>query len=468
MRFRLFMSFPAVPSSHHLPDQVWRSVLASASPECRQLVASVADRDAQMLAEAFYSAMAGHPQASSFLEHTVVHQRLQPSMQRWIRTVYGDQDENIDAIIAQQRHVGEVHARIHLPIHLVARGARHLKNALFAQLAQECQENPALLNAAQHHAGHLMDLALELMSEAYQRNTQRSARTDEAYRLFSLGQNMSVERERQRSVLLEWGQEILFALHRSPLPTALPPLSKSEFGLWFHHKAAAMFDGAPEIEAIAAIMARVDATLLPQLCMPSGQPPGQVMNLLVELHSETDNLKFQLNHLFERQLEVENGRDTLTRLLNRRFLPSVLSREIKVASQGHTQFALLLIDVDHFKLINDTHGHEAGDLVLQQAATLILDSVRNGDFVFRYGGEEILVMLVEIEAGVAMRIAEILRQRFETAEFLLGQGRTLKATISVGVAVYDGHPDYQYLINRADQAMYLAKQDGRNQVRLAA
>ncbi|MDX9844985.1 MAG: GGDEF domain-containing protein [Aquabacterium sp.] len=460
------MTFQA-DSEPYLPEQIWRALLSTVRPECRQLVSEVADRDAALLATMFYRAMSGHPQAGAFLEHGVVHERLHPSMQRWIRGVYGGKLDEVEAIVAQQRHVGEVHARIHLPIHLVARGARHLKNAFFAQLALACPDDQALLRDAQHHVGHVMDLALELMSEAYQRNTQRSARTDEAYRLFSLGQNMSVERERQRSVLLEWGQEVLFALHRTPAPTVLPPLSKSEFGLWFHHKATAMFEGSAEIEVMAGIMERIDETMLPQLCAPSAKPDGRTMSLLMELQAELENLKFQLNHLFERQLEVENGRDTLTRLLNRRFLPSVLSREIKVASERRTQFAVLLIDVDHFKQVNDEHGHEVGDLVLQQAAVLILDSVRNGDFVFRYGGEEMLVMLVEIDQPVALRIAETLRQRFEQAEFMVGQGRTLKVTISVGVAMYDGHPDYQYLINRGDQAMYQAKQTGRNRVCVA-
>lgn len=249
----------------------------------------------------------------------------------------------------------------------------------------------------------------------------------------------------------------------------LPALSRSEFGLWFHHKATAMFDGAPEIELISEIMERVDEAILPQMCVPQEveAASGHLQSLIISLQTELDNLKFQLSALFERQLEVENGRDTLTRLLNRRFLPSVLMREIKVATERHSQFAMLMIDVDHFKRVNDEHGHEAGDMVLQQAAMLILNSVRNGDFVFRYGGEELLVMLVEIDPQVAERIAETLRRRFEANEFLVSMGRQLQVTISVGLAVYDGHPDYQYLINRADQAMYQAKQSGRNRVCVA-
>ena len=97
----------------------------------------------------------------------------------------------------------------------------------------------------------------------------------------------------------------------------------------------------------------------------------------------------------------------------------------------------------------------------------VFNCVRNGDFIFRYGGEEILIMLVEVSPDVALRIAEAVRSKFETTPFLISQGRSLGVTVSIGVALYDGHPDHQFLIKRADEAMYRAKHQGRNQVCLA-
>jgi diguanylate cyclase len=156
----------------------------------------------------------------------------------------------------------------------------------------------------------------------------------------------------------------------------------------------------------------IDSTLLPQLqSLPLADEAAN--HLIAALQTEIEEVKFQLSTLFERQLEVENGRDTLTRLLNRRFLPSVMNREIHLAKEKNTSFAVLMLDIDLFKRVNDEYGHEAGDLVLQQSAALVLNTVRNGDFVFRYGGEEILIMLVEVSHDVARRIAETIRQRFE-------------------------------------------------------
>jgi diguanylate cyclase len=388
--------------------------------------------------------MMGHPKAKVFLSADVVHERLHASMTRWLQEIFRHPMSDPAAMVAQQRYVGEVHARIQLPIHLVSRGARLIKHDVHLALVSEFADHQLLAKAVSH-VGRLMDLALELMSVSYERSSQREARTDEAYRLFSIGQNVGVERERQRAVLMEWAHEVMITLHRSTDAVLLPALRQSEFGLWFHHKAVAMFEGDAEVGQILDIIERVDSAVLP-LIQPKGSQGGVHDDRVVELQFEVDNLKYLLNNLFERHQETENGRDTLTRLFNRRFLPAVVSREIGVAQRGGTGFALLLLDLDHFKRVNDEFGHDGGDLVLQQAAMLLMSCVRSGDFAFRYGGEELLVMLVEVTQEAAMRVAEMVRSKLEGSTFSLTKGRTVSVTASIGVAMYNGHPDHQYLI----------------------
>jgi diguanylate cyclase len=130
-------------------------------------------------------------------------------------------------------------------------------------------------------------------------------------------------------------------------------------------------------------------------------------------------------------------------------------------------FAVLLIDLDHFKNINDSYGHDSGDLVLQQAADLITSSVRVGDFIFRYGGEELLVVLVEIDAKRAMSVAENIRSRFAAEPLRVGEGKNVPVTVSIGVAAYNGHPDYERIVKDADDALYRAKNAGRNRCEAA-
>ncbi len=105
-------------------------------------------------------------------------------------------------------------------------------------------------------------------------------------------------------------------------------------------------------------------------------------------------------------LEQESGRYALTQLFNRRYLETILNYEIEFNIKQGSQFAVLYIDIDHFKRINDLYGHDRGDLVLAEIADLLLKSVRAGDYVFRYGGEEFLVVLTNTTALHAKDIAE--------------------------------------------------------------
>jgi diguanylate cyclase len=194
-----------------------------------------------------------------------------------------------------------------------------------------------------------------------------------------------------------------------------------------------------------------------------GEPRAEELRRLVRsVTVEVDQIRYLKDTLFDHLVDLEAGRDALTQLLNRRFLPSILSREVELSRRANKPFSLLLIDVDHFKDINDQHGHDAGDRVLQHLANVLVNVVRSGDFVFRYGGEEFLIISVEITPEQALQVAEKIRRAVENEAFLLSNGRTLRATISVGVAPHTGHPDYQHLIERADLALYAAKQAGRN------
>ena len=172
--------------------------------------------------------------------------------------------------------------------------------------------------------------------------------------------------------------------------------------------------------------------------------------------------------LFERIGELDAGSDALTNLLNRRFLPTVLRREIELATRNRTPFSLLLLDLDHFKAINDGHGHDAGDRALQHVAGLLGQLTRGSDYLFRYGGEEFVVVLVAASESQATVIAESLRRQIAQSPVALANGQVLALTASIGVAGHDGHPDYERLMARADAAMYEAKRSGRNRVVVAS
>jgi len=168
-----------------------------------------------------------------------------------------------------------------------------------------------------------------------------------------------------------------------------------------------------------------------------------------------------------RRLEALATTDPLTRVLNRRAFLDRLTAEVDRSRRYDSTLALLLFDVDHFKRINDTVGHLAGDSVLKQMGALLEDAVRKVDIVARYGGEEFVAILPETSLDGAVIFAERLRERIAAQSFDIGNQRLLRLTVSIGIATFPsaGVASTDDLINRADEALYRAKAAGRNLVR---
>ncbi|MHA7924048.1 MAG: GGDEF domain-containing protein [Marinobacter sp.] len=170
----------------------------------------------------------------------------------------------------------------------------------------------------------------------------------------------------------------------------------------------------------------------------------------------------------ENELEEMATRDPLTGLFNRREMSRVLEEELDRARRYQRPMAVLWVDFDHFKDVNDTFGHAAGDSVLRSISRLLLGSVRSVDAIGRFGGEEFVIVLPEMDLEEARDTAERLRCKVAEKPQPLGNGQEVPLTISVGVAVYPDHGQTaSTLCAAADKAMYLAKQRGRNCVAMA-
>ena len=164
------------------------------------------------------------------------------------------------------------------------------------------------------------------------------------------------------------------------------------------------------------------------------------------------------------QAQEENAlTDELTKLPNRRALAQRFLEEMQRARRHHKSMAFLMVDIDHFKLVNDTYGHLQGDAVLAELAKILVAGKRESDVCARYGGEEFGLILHETNETGAMTLAERIRAKVQAATFPGG----LKVTISIGVASTDDESMFTSLIEKADQALYAAKQAGRNAVRTA-
>lgn len=189
-----------------------------------------------------------------------------------------------------------------------------------------------------------------------------------------------------------------------------------------------------------------------------------------QLRETNERLGLQLDEVrvLQSRLEEQAVRDSLTGLYNRRYLDDALPRELQRAQREKYPVAIVLADIDRFKRINDTYGHQAGDVVLQALANLLKEKVRGGDLPCRWGGEEFVLVLPRMPLDSALARADGLRQSFNALQLDL-DGNVVQLTLSAGVAVYPGHgANATELLHAADEALYEAKNGGRNQVRVAA
>lgn len=202
-----------------------------------------------------------------------------------------------------------------------------------------------------------------------------------------------------------------------------------------------------------------ELTIIATHTLLSGTHPQQAVTFVIDItekkHLENDLIR--KNQLLEKRA----SEDGLTGLLNRQTIFERLEQALQRCQRYQEPLAVMMLDVDFFKQINDTYGHETGDQVLQRVAATIRESIRAVDIGGRYGGEEFFILLPNIDQQGALAAAERLRQQIAALRL---PPHELEVTVSIGVACHIDGDDMQFLVNRADLAMYRSKRNGRNQV----
>lgn len=184
----------------------------------------------------------------------------------------------------------------------------------------------------------------------------------------------------------------------------------------------------------------------------------QALAKLEQIHLEIEQKQAELLSMNATLVELSET-DKLTGLKNRRYFQEKLEEQLSNNEKSASPFSLFILDIDHFKKVNDTFGHQVGDEVLAQLAQLLKNQVRSLDIVARYGGEEFVVILPETDQNEAKAIAEQLRQAVEQAKWQNG-----RITVSVGIATAIKTDNETTILQRADKALYASKENGRNHV----
>ncbi len=427
-------------------------------------IAEILKPNATEIINIFYSEMLGHPDVELFLDSEVVAERLTKTVTEWLAGLFDPRTEDEIAVyVERQREIGRIHARMNIPMHLVVDGMRLMRREVNKLMISADIEGDIIVRAIVL-INETLDHVMSLMNESYMKDLLQHERNLQSFKMQVPPLSLAMECEKMRSFVYDWLNRTVLLFYETDEPHIgqWTSLERSEFGLWIIHKVPILVQD-PKFETRLRRQVRSIDDAASKAAVERAKGIGE--QFISSLHTLTDcvsGVAWALSSLIDETLKMESGLDTLTRLFNRRFLPTVIQHETELSTKHESPFGILLFDIDHFKNVNDTYGHDAGDMVLRQFAEILAHNVRANDYVFRFGGEEFLVVLGDVVEGAAFSIAENARKIIADATFKIDAGKSLDITTSVGIAIHDGHPDYNRTIKRSDEALYSAKHGGRN------
>jgi diguanylate cyclase (GGDEF)-like protein len=257
--------------------------------------------------------------------------------------------------------------------------------------------------------------------------------------------------------MIETGKPVFLSKINTPSDTAQPIVAQELIAAGVHGVI-----GAP----IVAGETRLGALVLYSLS--SARRFSERYLSLVDAVGRQAGVAIQNSRLYE-EIQQLAATDPLTGLYNRRHFYTLASHEFNMARRFNQSITAIMVDIDHFKRVNDTYGHLVGDIVLQNVANRCNKILRQSDILCRYGGEEFVILMIGTSLESALQIAERLRKRIADTP-IETEGKSISITVSLGVSALGPymHPvsltGLDILINRADQALYTSKENGRNRV----
>ncbi|MBF0467938.1 MAG: GGDEF domain-containing protein [Desulfamplus sp.] len=447
-------------------------------------IGNLLEPELAQIVDAFYVELLEIPEITPILKNAIVEKNLKESQKQWIHDFFKPRTaKDIKALIERQERIGSIHANININLNYFTYGIGLMKREIYLRIhqyfiTQECQSDINCNQAAyvlEHRnftqaflvVGQLFDVLVSLISEAYFLNEMVHETNELSLKMKGMTQNTAIECERLRSLLLDWLRNTLTFLYQTPDINVhqLPKLQYSGFGLWVIYKADFLSHTVNISAELKKYIQEIDDALFTAANCRADRNETSFFDSVSELNNTVSKASWFISTIVDQVIELDTGMDSLTRLFNRRYLDTILRRQTNISMKQGFPYTILMLDLDHFKQVNDTYGHDGGDAVLKQFSELLMLSVRSSDFIFRYGGEEFLIVLSNVDSQEALSIAEKIRYKCETHMFMLPMNKQINKTCSIGVASYNGHPDYNRIIKKADLALYEAKNNGRNQVR---
>ncbi|MBF0573331.1 MAG: GGDEF domain-containing protein [Desulfamplus sp.] len=418
------------------------------------------------IVDLFYSELMEIPQMASILKNAIVEKNLKESQKKWIHDFFKPHNrKDVNMLTERQKKIGKLHANININLNYFTYGISIMKSEIFSRIYKAELSRDELFQVFSV-VDQLFDILVSIISEAYFSNEMVHETNELSLKMKGMSQNTAIECERLRSLLLDWVRNSLTFLYQTSQIdiNTIPKLKESSFGLWVIYKADLLSHTMDISSELKNHIRQIDESFLTAAKYRIENNQTEFFEKIQNLNEAVSKASWYISTIVDQVIEMDSGMDSLTRLFNRRYIDTILRRQTEISMKQGLPYSILMLDIDHFKLVNDTYGHDSGDAVLKQFSELLLLSVRTSDFIFRYGGEEFLIVLGSAEKKEALVVAEKIRRKCEEHTFKLPGNKNLYKTCSIGVASYSGHPDYNRLIKEADLALYAAKEKGRNRV----
>ena len=272
-----------------------------------------------------------------------------------------------------------------------------------------------------------------------------------------------------RSIPSTWKDRLLFTQQEQTVSQYFSVLRKPRLTAFSQHSHQRLFPNTSNLKSVAILPLVRHNQLIGCLNLGSRSPDRFqtgigtqfLQHLAAVIAACIENARLQ------ESIKQLGLLDPLTSVNNRRFFDQRVVEETSLALRNNHPLSCLFLDLDYFKRINDEHGHQAGDAVLKQAAAIFTDIMRTTDVLARYGGEEFVILLADTSSTVALDIAQRIRKAIADTEFAIEKGKTLRVTVSIGLATLGEKKPIKtapQLVSMADQAVYAAKVSGRNRV----